>query len=399
MKILIVVDDYLPKSTKIASKMMHDLATHYVKLGHIVSVITPDVEIQSSIETDIIDKVDIYRFKSGKIKIDNKIRRAINESLLSMNAWKRLKAVIFNIDADLVIYYSPSIFFGPLIKKIKKKLNIPSYLVLRDFFPQWVIDNGMISSTSLITKYFRYFERINYAAADVIGVQSPKNLEWFDQNTNTGKKLELLYNWASLKESGSRKAKFREIYNLGDKVVFFYGGNIGKAQDLMSIVRLAESLQLKEEAYFLIVGSGEDYARIENEIKKKELRNISIYPSIPQDEFQYLLSEIDIGLFTLDYNHNTHNFPGKLLGYMVESKPILGCVNPGNDLKDVIEENSSGFISITGQDSILVKNAEELIDNKKMRIEMGDNSRLLLNKYFSIEAATSQILKALFGKA
>ena len=41
---------------------------------------------------------------------------------------------------------------------------------------------------------------------------------------------------------------------------------------------------------------------------------------------------IDIGLFSLAYNHTAHNFPGKLLGYMFESKPILGSVNPGNEV-------------------------------------------------------------------
>jgi hypothetical protein len=120
MKILIVVDDYLPKSTKIASKMMHDLATNFVKLGHRVSVITPDVDILSRREIGSIDNVDVYRFKAGEIKINNKIKRAINESLLSIKAWCYLKKEIKQINADFIIYYSPTIFFGPLVRKIKK---------------------------------------------------------------------------------------------------------------------------------------------------------------------------------------------------------------------------------------------------------------------------------------
>ena len=65
--------------------------------------------------------------------------------------------------------------------KLKKLWKAPAYMILRDFFPQWVIDNGILKEGSAITKYFRYFEKLNYQAADTIAIQSPKNLEWFEK--------------------------------------------------------------------------------------------------------------------------------------------------------------------------------------------------------------------------
>ena len=73
-----------------------------------------------------------------------------------------------------------------------------------------------------------------------------------------------------------------------------------------------------------------------------------------------ILAVIDIGLFSLAYNHTTHNFPGKLLGYMVESKPILGSVNPGNDLLALIKSSNSGFVFINGDDESLANAAISL---------------------------------------
>ena len=40
----------------------------------------------------------------------------------------------------------------------KKKTYI--YLVLRDFFPQWIIDQGMVKEHSPIVKYFKAFEQL-----------------------------------------------------------------------------------------------------------------------------------------------------------------------------------------------------------------------------------------------
>jgi glycosyltransferase involved in cell wall biosynthesis len=108
-------------------------------------------------------------------------------------------------------------------------------------------------------------------------------------------------------------------------------------------------------------------------------------------EFKKILSEIDVGLFSLSRDHKTYNFPGKLLGYMSQNKPILGSVNPDNDLKDVVEKFKAGFISVNGEDELLYENAIKLLDNK-IRSNIGNNAKELLVSKFSVEAATSKII-------
>ena len=197
MKICLIVDDYMPNSIKIAAKMMHELAIELNKQGHEITVLTPCNTISKSIDIIKLDNINVYRFKVGANKNVAKVKRAINETLLSYNAWKSCKNLLINDKHDLIIYYSPTIFFGPLIAKLKKLWNVPSYLILRDIFPQWTIDNGILKENSIITKYFEFFESINYKHADKIGLMSQKNLEWFNKKYNLNNKTELLYNWAS----------------------------------------------------------------------------------------------------------------------------------------------------------------------------------------------------------
>ena len=113
--------------------------------------------------------------------------------------------------------------------------------------------------------------------------------------------------------------------------------------------------------------------------------------SVDQDTFKEILSECDVGLFTLNKNHTMHNFPGKLLGYMVQSKPILGSVNPDNDLKEILESNNAGLVSTNGEDEKLLKDAIKLLDYN-FRKNIGKNAHELLQKEFSIEVAAKQIL-------
>ncbi|MDP2850898.1 MAG: glycosyltransferase family 4 protein [Sulfuricurvum sp.] len=394
MKICLIVDDYLPESKKVAAKMMHELACEFLVQGHEVTVITPSEELDHSIDISLLNGITIWRFKSGKIKNVGKIQRALNETLLSHRAWRSLKPLIKQNKHDLIVYYSPSIFWGNLVYKLKKIWGVPSYLILRDFFPQWAIDQGLIRSKSFIEKYFRFFETKNYDAADTIGVMSPKNKEWFESIIQTKRPIEVLYNWAANTPVNSN-SHFRESLGLQNKIVYFYGGNIGHAQDMMNIVRLAKNMCEEKKAHFVLVGAGDEVEVVKEAIDKEHLSNITLLPSVSQEVYKQMLSEFDIGLFTLHKNHTTHNFPGKLLGYMVQGIPILGSINPGNDLKPVIEGANAGLISANGEDTIFLANALKLLHNDQYRKQTGENAKKLLEQTFSVEAAASHILNSL----
>jgi len=398
MKICILMDDYLPTSVKVGAKMMHELAVELKSKGHEVCVVTPASNLSTKVKIDVLDGIKIYRFNSGEIKNVGKIKRAINESLLPYRAWKSCKQIFREEKQDLIIYYSPTIFWGPLVKRLKLLWNAKSYLILRDIFPQWVIDNGMISKNSLIAKYFTYFEKINYKVADVIGVMSERNLEWFKRTYNySSKKVEVLYNWIKLTPNKTPFNKYRKELNLEDKVVYFYGGNLGKAQDMKNIIRLAKNIRNIPQIHFLIVGEGDEEEIIKSKIKEYNLNNVTILPPVSQKIYFQMLSEFDVGLISLNKYHTTHNFPGKLLGYMSYKKPILGSINFNNDLKEIIEEYNAGLISFNGDDEAFYKNALKLVD-KQIRQEFGKNAYNLVKERFSIENAVEKIINSFNNK-
>ena len=390
MRILLLVDDYLPHSTKIGAKMMHELAIELVKKNHRVAVATPDFRLSTKYESALIDGVEVHRFQCPNVKDESKLKRAINETFLSWFAWKNLRPVLNKNSFDLIVYYSPSIFFGPLVSKLKKKWNAKSYLVLRDVFPQWVIDHGLIKEKSPIAAYFRKFEKLNYKAADRIGLQSPKNQEWFNSKFKLDHKTEVLFNWSNEESLNNISNFFRKKYKLEDKIVFFYGGNMGEAQDMMNLVRLAQNLKEEESVHFVFAGSGNEVDLIKIAISQNDLNNLTLLEPVSQEEYREMLSEFDIGLFSLHKDHTTHNFPGKLLGYMAQGLPILGSVNPGNDVINIIQDAGAGFVSVNGEDDILLRNAKQLI-SESFRCQKGTNSSALLKNKFSVDAAISSI--------
>jgi len=391
MTYLLIVDDYLPHSTKIAAKMMHELALEIVEQGHQVFVLTPNPGNKNQLEIQIIEGVKVLFFKSGAIKNISKIKRAINESLLSFDAWRASKDYFKSHKCDAIIYFSPSIFWGPIVKKLKKQWSVKSYLILRDVFPQWTLDNGLMKNYSPVYGYFKFFEWINYKNADKIGVMSPSNLEFFGNLGYDLSKFEVLYNWAKVGARQIKENKYRDQLNLNDKIVLFYGGNMGHAQDMMNLVRLAIRLKDEAKTHFLFVGKGDEVDLILKSKAQYNLNNITCLPPVDQKTYFEMLNEFDIGLFTLHSGHKTHNFPGKILGYMELSKPILGSVNYGNDLKSLINDSNAGFIFNNGDDESLYEAAIRLINSETTRKEMGNNAFNLLLERFSVQQAVNQI--------
>lgn len=394
MRILIVVDCYLP-SPKSSAKHVHDLGVEFRKQGHEVTILTGTHQISRDLAFSLEAGMRIVRVRTARIKGVSKSLRAFEEIRLSGLFWRRAGSYLSQNPANLIIFYSPTIFLGSLVRKLKDLWGCPAYLILRDIFPQWAVD-ARILRKGLVWWYFRRKEIEQYAVADLIAVESPANLQYFAESF-PGREywLKVLYNWTALHEPGLPKTNYRTRLGLEKKVVFLYGGNIGVAQDIDNLVRLAARLAHREEIRFLLVGSGSEVERLRKSVEAKGLRNIGILPALDQNEYLAMVSEFDVGLISLDRRLKTHNVPGKLLSYLYWGIPVLASTNPGNDLFDLLERNRAGFCLVNGDDENLAMAAERLADDPGLRSEMGSNARALLEENFSVEGAVRQIFSDL----
>lgn len=390
MRILLLVDCYYPNS-KSSATQMHDMALEFRRQKHEVIVLTPSDRISKKIEVTNEFGFQIVRVKTRNIKGAWRTFRAIEESQLSNVLWRHARPFLLEHPVDLIVFYSPTIFWAPLVRRLKSLWHCPAYLILRDIFPAWAVDAGILRK-GLIHYLFRRKEILQYEIADRIAVQSPANLEYFAREFPTQQyRLEVLYNWMSLQVHHLPHTNYRAQLGLQGKVVFLYGGNLGVAQDVDNIVRLAQRLAHHDHIHFLLVGEGSEVPRLKRLLAEKRLRNVQILQAVSPPEYLALLSEFDVGLLSLDQRLKTHNVPGKLLGYMYWCKPTLASINPGNDLFEILGKNEAGFCLLNGDDEGLCAAALRLANEPDLRCRIGKNARNLLERLFSVEAAVTQI--------
>jgi len=392
MQILLLVVYYLP-SPIASAKLIHDLAREFRSMGHEVLVAAPDGSILRDCEISEESGIKVLRVRAGEIKSASRWLRAWREARLSSIMYRKGKSFFLEHSCDLIVYYSPTIFFGGLASRLKRLYRCSSYLILRDIFPQWAVDAGVLRRGSLAYRFLKCKEKQNYDAATVIGVQSPANLKYFsERRLDRRYRLEVLYNWAAATGTMTAGSVWRGRLGLADKVVFFYGGNIGVAQDIDNILRLAERLHNEPRSHFLLVGDGTEVPRIRALIGQKKLSNVTIHPPVDQEAYLDMLDEFDVGLISLDRGLKTQNFPGKMLSYMDRGKPILASLNPGNDLGDLLERHEAGLVSMNGDDDRLEAQARRLLADGELRARLGRNARSLLEERFSVKSAARQIL-------
>jgi glycosyltransferase involved in cell wall biosynthesis len=367
--------------------------------GHEVTLAAPGEGVAGDLAVEEEDGLRVLRVRTGRLKGAGRIVRGLREVRLSAVVWRRGRRFFREHPCDLIVWYSPTVFFGALVRKLKALWRCPAYLVLRDIWPQFLVDTGVFGRGPLY-RLFRHHELRQDDAADVIGVQCPGDLRYFaEQLPDRGYRVEVLYNWATLQEPRLVAGGFRRRLGLEGKLVFFMGGNFGIAQDLDNLLRLAAALRDLPDAALLLVGEGSEYPRVEAAVRERKLSNVTLHPAVDADTYMSMLSEFDVGLISLDRRFRIQNIPGKLLGYLYFAMPVLASVNPGNDLRWILHDAEAGCCCWNGEDAEFARLARLLAADRELRARLGRNGRRLLEERFSAPAAAAQILGHLPGAA
>lgn len=111
---------------------------------------------------------------------------------------------------------------------------------------------------SLAYKLFDAVAHYQYSVANVIGVQTPGNLRYFERwQEQAGPCLQVLTNWLGPPELRRCQIPIDQTLLAGRKI-FVYAGNMGLAQGMNRIMELAVQLQARTEVGFVFVGQGSD---------------------------------------------------------------------------------------------------------------------------------------------
>lgn len=396
--IALISTDYPPLRTS-AAVQLRDLAQQLAALGHRPVMIVPAPMSGQPFVVERIDGVEVLRVAAPETRSPSFVRRAFAEMWLPFAMWRNIRKSPFcTAKWDLLAWYSPPIFFGPLIWVLQRGSGARTYLILRDIFPEWAVDLGLVRRGPVYLM-FKAIAALQYAVADVIGVQTPSNLAYLSRWARSPhRRIEVLHNWLeATPDVGCSIAVDRT--SLAGRKIFVYIGNMGVAQGMDIFMELIQSLRHRADIGFLFVGRGSEFAKLEAEKASRDLNNVLFFGEIDSSEIPGLLAQCQVGLVALHPDHKTHNIPGKFVSYAQYGLPVLARVNGGTDLERLIEDEAVGRVYAGNSVGELGRLAEELADNDALRHSMSERGRQLGRRMFSPAAAAKQIVSSLPGPA
>ncbi|MBR5438680.1 MAG: glycosyltransferase family 4 protein [Clostridia bacterium] len=328
-----------------------DLIKEFARHNHKIFVVTP---VTNGKAEDYVDNngVHIIRVESGTIQKTNKIKKALNLMLFDNKVINAVNKCAKGVKFDLIFTMVANLSLYKTTKYFKKKHKALVYMSIKDILPHNALDMGMLTKKGLyglIYHYYRRQEIAYYKLVDKIGCMSEANCEFIRKlNPYLPKdKIEVQYNSIEpidFNLTQEDKETMRKKYGIPlDKKVFVYGGNLGKPQGIPFIINCLNANKDNRDVFFLIVGSGTEYGKLEEFCNNSNCSNVKLMKALPREDYDKMIGACDVGLIFLDYSFTVPNFPSRLLAYMQAKLPVLACTDINTDVGKFIESRNFGW--------------------------------------------------------
>ena len=382
-----------------------DLLRAFAEQGHRVHVLCPR-ERRLGLPTQLVDEdgAKILHVRVGNITKTNLLEKGLSTLALEPAYIRAVKRYFSEVKFDLVLYSTPPVTFGSVVRFVKRRDCAQSYLLLKDIFPQNAVDLGMMRKRGLLYRFFRAKERKLYRLSDRIGCMSPANRDYLLAHDTevAAAAVEVCPNSIEVRDlraGGEQRAELRRKYGLPmDKTIFVYGGNLGRPQGIPFILSCLEGQRGRADAFFLIVGDGTEFKKLESGLSRADLDNVKLMRRLPKEEYDRLAAACDVGLIFLDHRFTIPNFPSRLLSYLQAGLPVLACTDPNTDVGTVITEGGFGWWCKSSGTAAFGRRVDEICGTEKPRLrEMGDRGYRFLCEHYSSHRACQQISESLWG--
>lgn len=379
-----------------------DLMCEFIRHGHRPYIVTPR-EKKTGEKTELLEFADygILKVQIGNTSGVSLIEKGISTVTLSDLYYRAVKKYLGRHSFGLMLYSTPPITLAGPVKKLKKLFGCPTYLMLKDIFPQNAVDLGMFSKKSLIYTYFAAQERMLYRESDWIGCMSPANISFLRQNHPqiSAEKIGLCVNSVIPRpEETIDKGALRDMLGIDRKpTVFLFGGNFGKPQGIGFLLELLRENEERSDCFFVLCGNGTEYAAVERYVRERKPANVMLLNGLPKKRYDMLVRACDVGMIVLDSRFTIPNFPSRILSYMEYGIPVWSVTDRNTDVGDVVLAGNFGWKSYSDDLAGCCRMIDEICSSSNLP-EKGRNARKYLQENYTAEITYQQIWEQIYDR-
>jgi len=390
-KILIYGTNFFPEKVGIG-KYTSDMSFWLQRNGFEVKVITankyfPDWKLKTNkYSFELIKGVKVIRCPIWVPTNPRGLNRIIHFFSFIISS---LPPLLINLfwTPNLVILIAPSIFFAPstFLFNYLSNNRTKTWIHIQDYEIEAAFNLGLIK-TKILRKLFFYLE---YKILNKFNLISTISKDMIANAVSKGinqKKLFLFPNWIDFDFNQSKQNLnliskkldyFQNIFR--GKIILMYSGSMNKKQDFELLIKVIEYFKNHQNILWVISGEGPSKKIFSNKVKL--YNNVKIFNLQPTYFLHEWLKLADIHLLPQKKGISDILFPSKFIGILASGRAVVGCANRDSQLGQLLSE--VGFCVDNNNYKEFIMSIKNLIENKKLREELGRNGYLISNKMFN----------------
>ncbi|WP_400243863.1 glycosyltransferase family 4 protein [Niallia sp. JL1B1071] len=255
--------------------------------------------------------------------------------------------------------------WGKWMKNAKFIYNI------QDFNPEQTMAVGY-SKNKVMLKIMLWCDKFSCTHADKVIVVGRDMVETLRSRYKSKKLPDHVFinNWIDeeeifpLSKNNEKVLAFKKKYELEDKFIIMYSGNLGLYYDLENIVRLLENFKDRKDIIFAFVGEGSIKERLLYIKQKYSLSNVTFIPYQEKSDLIYSLNAGDVHWCINAKGIKGISVPSKLYGIIAAGKPVLGVLDKNSEARLIIEESDCGYVTEPGNYDAVIEIIERYINEK-----------------------------------
>ncbi len=400
---ILYISQYFPPEMGAPSARVYELSRRWAEKGHEITVLTAFPNHPTGIIPENYQGLKyLEEEKDGIRVVRTYIYAAPNKGFLkrSFSYFSfALSALLLGTrktgNPDIVIGTSPQFFVVIAAYIISKIKRVPFVFELRDFWPESIVQLGLLRNRFII-KLLETIELFLYRkAAHIVGVvDSFKSV--LQKRGIPEQKISIIKNGVDLRLFRNRADQeiLKQKCQLKGKFVVGYIGTHGLAHALDKVLETARILKEEPDIHFLFVGDGAKKEELIQKSRQLKLHNVTFKEKATKKEVvdYYTLSDaLLVSLRKIDLFLNA--LPSKLFEIMAMQKPILLSVD--GEARRLVEKINSGVF-------VEPENVQDLADkilylkaNKEQCVQMGINGRKYVTTHFNRDLLADDYLQIL----
>lgn len=251
-----------------------------------------------------------------------------------------------------------------------------TYMFL-DLHPEGLIALGSVREGSWYVQWWQRLNRWAYHRAEQMIVLGRDMIPILQTKYQLNGPFHYCPPWSSVSvevpasfASSSLVAK----YQLQDKFVVQYSGNMGLWHDLETFVKAADVLQSDPRIQFLFIGDGLRRAKAEALAKTLNVNNIIWQDFVPIEALKDSLAACHASLISLREGLEGVAVPSKLYGILASGRAVLAQVPEQSEVALTVREHTCGAIVEPGNVEALVQVLREWVNQPDKVARFGQHA-------------------------